>query len=977
MNPLFRGFSFLEMTISGDWCKLRTVRFLFCSKMIDGQDGFEVYGMSEKFVVIDLETTGNSPKKGDKIIQFAAAIVQDGKIVEQYSSFVNPEQEISPFIEELTGITTETVKSAPLFAELAPKILTMLDGAYFVAHNVLFDLSFLQEELVNAGYTEFTGPIIDTVELARILFPTADSYKLNDLALKEHLNHDRPHQADSDAYVTAELLLIFLQQLQNLPSVTIRQLLKLSKGLKCDFFLLLDRVLVEKEGRIEEHAPTIEVYRGLALRKQVNSHEEIFTESATFPYTDDEKEALFQKAFEQYEKRSGQFKMIDTVFQAFADKDHVLIEAGTGVGKSISYLLPAAIFSKQTEEPVIVSTYTIQLQEQLLVKDIPLLQKMVPFQVKTALLKGRSHYLSLAKFEQSLHEADDNYDTCLTKMQILVWLMGTKTGDRDELNLSSGGNLFWNKIKNDETAYFQSKHWLSYDYYLRARKSAQAAHLIITNHALLLTDLIADHAILPPYRYCVIDEGHHFETAAGKYFGQSIDYLTVRLLLNQFGIYEHHQYFYQLEELLKVKVPEEQLDAVRSFEISQLFSELQFEMDDFFRIISHFAKKKSKKSAASRLSYRLKVGDASTEWLAVITSAGRFSNGLRELIAYVDQALKRLKMSEEAFTEAEKTLLADLSTFQNELVEVRYNLETIILKQPDGFVAWVEMDLRALQNATTIYSQPVAISEQLQEHFFAQKDSVIITSATLSVKNSFQFIIDGLGLHSFDVKIEQIESPFRYEEQVQLVIPTDLPEVNAVPLDEYVAAISEHIISIAEGTKGRMLILFTSYEMLRKTYELLKESGLLDEYIIIGQGITGGSRTRLARNFQQFEKSILLGTSSFWEGVDIPGDDLTCLIIVRLPFSPPNEPLTEAKCELIKKNGGNAFSAYSLPEAIIRFKQGFGRLIRTSTDRGFVVVFDKRLHTTSYGKAFLQSIPKVPVKNYTINELTTFIDEWL
>jgi ATP-dependent DNA helicase DinG len=222
-----------------------------------------------------------------------------------------------------------------------------------------------------------------------------------------------------------------------------------------------------------------------------------------------------------------------------------------------------------------------------------------------------------------------------------------------------------------------------------------------------------------------------------------------------------------------------------------------------------------------------------------------------------------------------------------------------------------------------------------------------------------------------------IPSPFAYEKQVQLLIPEDLPEINSVSLDEYVVAITEHIITIAEATKGRMLILFTAYDMLKKTFELIKESGFLNEYVMIAQGITSGSRTRLTRNFKRYDKAILLGTSSFWEGVDIPGEDLSCLVIVRLPFSPPDEPLTAAKCQLITQLGGNAFSDYSLPEAILRFKQGFGRLIRTETDRGIMFVFDKRIVTTKYGKEFLKSIPSVPVKKGNIDELVELIHSWL
>ena len=304
-------------------------------------------------------------------------------------------------------------------------------------------------------------------------------------------------------------------------------------------------------------------------------------------------------------------------------------------------------------------------------------------------------------------------------------------------------------------------------------------------------------------------------------------------------------------------------------------------------------------------------------------------------------------------------------------------LRQMILQSKKDNVYWIETDTRAKQNKTTIYSQPIAVSEQLKELFFEKKKSVVMTSATLTVKGSFQYAMSELGLEGMSCHQEQIPSPFHYDKQVQLIIPDDLPEINEVSLQEYVYAIGEHIISIAEATKGRMLILFTSYDMLRKTYELIKESGLLQDYSLLAQGITSGSRLRLTKNFQRFEKAILFGTSSFWEGIDIPGEDLSCLVIVRLPFSSPEEPIAEAKSIVIKQYGGNPFMEYSLPEAVLRFKQGFGRLIRTRSDKGIMIVFDRRIVTKRYGKVFLDAIPDVQAKEMNIQQIVAQIDSWL
>nr|WP_263325930.1 ATP-dependent DNA helicase DinG [Neobacillus sp. Marseille-Q6967] len=931
--------------------------------------------MSNKFVVVDLETTGNNPKKGDKIIQFAAVVIEDGTIKESFSSLVNPKKEIPIFIEELTGLDDTMVKDAPLFSEIAPRVNELLDGAYFVAHNVLFDLSFLQEELIQAGFEGFYGSVLDTVEMARILFPTADGYKLSDLAAKENLNHDRPHQADSDAQVTAELFLILMERLGQLPSMTLQQLANLAGGLKSDLQQLIEEILSEKNQIDENLAETIEIFQKLALKKQVPFNR-MGTSSVgeSYPENDEEKIALLRKGIEKFHKRIGQFKMMDGVFDSFKNEHHTLIEAGTGVGKSLGYLLPAAYFARLKKEPVVVSTHTIQLQEQIMNKEIPLLSRMLPFEIKSVLLKGRNHYICLEKFSRALLEENDNYDTTLTKMQILVWLTETETGDRDELNLSSGGNLFWNKVKNEHTIIPKNKIWLENDFYLRAKRAVEDADLIVTNHSLLLSNLSSDERILPEFDYVIIDEGHHFDKVASQFFGHTLDYLTTRILFSQFGQYEQKQLFYEFVKILESQNIGEMQEKQK---VNQMIVELTYEMDEFFRLISIYAKTKSgARKGINRPKIRFSRDDKGKETKALVHSAERFSFLIKDLHTILSKHLEIVMNKKEFLSSQQKGKLEEFVSFIHDLEELKHSIQNCFMKDSLD-VKWIEIDFRSQQNVTTFFAQPAFVASSLRERFFKVKKGVVLTSATLTVNQSFDYILNELGLDSSLTKTMTISSPFEYKNQVQLLIPEDLPEINTVSLEEYVISITEHIITIAEATKGRMLILFTAYDMLKKTYDLIKESGFLHDYAMIAQGITGGSRTRLTRNFQRYDKALLLGTSSFWEGIDIPGEDLSCLVIVRLPFSSPDEPLTEAKCQIIKQQGGNPFNKYSLPEAIIRFKQGFGRLIRTETDRGIMIVFDKRIITTRYGKNFLQSIPSVPIKKGSIDELVDIINTWL
>ncbi|OCA90903.1 ATP-dependent helicase DinG [Bacillus sp. FJAT-27225] len=927
--------------------------------------------MHKKYVVVDLETTGNSPKKGDRIIQFAAVVIEDGKISDQYTTLLNPGKPIPLFIEELTGLTDEAVKEAPQFSEVAPKISSILEDAYFVAHNVLFDLGFLQEELLMAGEEGFFGPVLDTVEMARFLEPEADSYKLSDLAEKEGLNHDRPHQADSDAYVTAELFLLFLKKLEALPIKTLNQLTALSEGLKSDIHLLLEEYTSRRGTLFQAETSSMVTINGISLKRRTSSSGIDSESGVQYPFKDEEKQEMMRNSIEEYEKRTGQFEMMDEVYHAFSNQTHALIEAGTGIGKSIGYLLPAAYFSRKSGAKVVISTYTIQLQEQLMKKDIPLLKRTIPFPITASLMKGRSNYLSLPAFAKSLEEENDNYDTSLAKMQILVWLTRTETGDRDELNLSSGGALYWNGISEDGNSTGRSSAWQGYNFYEQAVQLANEADLIITNHSLLLADVEAGGRILPSYEYAILDEGHHFEHAAAEHLGIRLDYIGARLILGQFGLFEQKQLFYKADRF--VSQLEGRGKAGSRAAINQIVADTVYEMDEFFGLLFSYVKKAVKNHGQNRLKTRIDENKQVHEWETLKNAADRFSFLLKD----ISEAAASLRESIAPLgTDEGSALAVQLAAFISDAEELRLKLNGVFTHDTE-FVKWIETDTRSPQNATCIYSMPLSVAKKLHSMFFSSKKSVVLTSATLTIDHSFKFILSGLGLNQNQVNTVSIPSPFNYEQNVKLFISTDLPAVNTVPQDEYIAEIAGRIISICDAAKGRMLILFTSHEMLKKTFELVKESGLLEEYALIAQGITGGSRSRLTRNFLKFEKAVLFGTNSFWEGIDIPGEGLSCLVVVRLPFSPPDEPWTKAKCEMIEKTGGKPFSDYSLPEAVLRFKQGFGRLIRTGKDRGVIVVFDRRLGEATYGHSFLRSIPRVPIRKVGIDKLIEEIEKWL
>jgi ATP-dependent DNA helicase DinG len=924
-----------------------------------------------RFVVLDLETTGNSATSQDKIIEVGMVVIENDEIIDEFSTMLNPGKLIPPFITKLTGIRDEDVENAPTFPEVADTIVNLLDSSYLIAHNVPFDLGFLNAELTTIGKPTLKNPVLDTVELTRIFYPQAPGFKLGILA--EHLNimHKNPHRALSDAYVTAELFLKLKRRISSLPFETVQHLLKIEKTLKSDLYELLQDQL-ELLAFSTEETDYIS-YKGLAFRNiSPKRRDEISISTSYGDYLDSifEENGTMQDNMKNYEKRDGQRVMSEVIYDSFQGEKHALIEAETGTGKSLAYLIPAIYEAVKTNKKLVVSTYTTQLQSQLLEEEVPLIRKLVSFPFKVALLKGKQHYISIEKFSNELYSGQiDNYDIALTKAMILVWLLETETGDIDELHLPSHGHIFYKRISADaEGQSDPSSPWFKYSFYQKAKRNAQIADVIITNHALLCTDIFNDYQFIPSYEKAIIDEAHHLEETASKHYGLKLDYVNMQHFFNQIGSFGEGRW---LDNLI--------LDnpSVSDVIVKDRWNDLQtltkYELDDLFRTVFQYVLKQEGTQKAlsdvGRIQYRYDANkEVENSWNLIKEMATR-------LIFYIRDLIHLLTLLSEKLTDKEAK---DETVRRIEILQSFIDaLELLFLiNNEEKDVKWIEIEAYGAKNAVYLYCEPVNVSSILQESFFDVKESVILTSATLTMKNSFHFIQKRVGIPTERLLTKKIPSPFSYETQVRVLVPSDFPEINYGNSDDFIAATCESILSLAEITNGRMLVLFTSYDMLKKSYYLLKETMESDKFVLIAQGISSGSRERLKKNFQTFDQSILLGTSSFWEGVDIPGDDLSCLMIVRLPFQPPNHPVYEAKAQDMKKNGGNAFYDLALPNAVIRFKQGFGRLIRSTSDRGIVFVCDARIIKSSYGRYFTDSIPKVPIAFNTTTELMERAKEW-
>ncbi|WP_054968084.1 helicase C-terminal domain-containing protein [Alicyclobacillus ferrooxydans] len=661
-----------------------------------------------------------------------------------------------------------------------------------------------------------------------------------------------------------------------------------------------------------------------------------------------------------FQVRPGQLQMLDAVADALTDGHHLLVEAGTGTGKSLAYLIPAALHAKGNQDKVIVSTHTIALQDQVSHRDFPLLQRSLGTPVSLSVFKGRTHYLCMRKLHQELRSVTlvTPPEEVVTYMQLLVWLTQTPEGNREELAGKPALSSVWPRIQSEtETCINKRCPFFKPCYYFRARARAQEADVVVTNHSLIFTDLKANHRVLPHYNRLIFDEAHHIEQEATRHLGTEVQRfqclsLTSRLTRDN----GKHGVLADLMSRLAGS------DAA-SVKALPTLEQLSDEVLGLRTLIEHTFAGLAMLVAQGQSDFR--ITDKTTQSPAF---SGIAKNGevLLERTAVVEDLAGQL--SETAESEADEDLsgrLFDAVGFLSELVGQAQLLASAGSASAD-WVEWVEVSGNHDRRQIVYHRAPIDVSKILRERLFEAKDSVVLTSATLSVAGDFSFLKQKLGLTAiskqseptFEVTSLTVPSPFDYSRQALLCVPTDVPDLSKMSAEDASVWLSDSIYQLARISQGRLLTLFTSHAMLRATAEYLRRP-LADRGLrLLAQGMDG-NRTQLLRLFQEEPRSVLLGAQSFWEGIDLPGDQLTTLCIVRLPFSPPTHPVTEARNERLEAQGKSAFWHNSLPEAVVRFRQGFGRLIRTVDDKGVVVVFDKRVVTARYGQQFIQSVPNL------------------
>ena len=930
--------------------------------------------MRGELVAIDLETTGLDINT-DRIIEIGAVRMRAGEVLEEYSTLINPGMPIPERTTAITGISQTDVEQAPVINDVLTDLMKFVGDAPIIGHSVSFDMNFMNKHGLFINHVA-----LDTYDLASVLLPRAPRYNLHSLTKTAGIDLEDAHRALDDARASGLLYWELYLRALMLPVATLEAIIAAAQGIDWYARPTFAAALDEKRSQISPGA-VIDDDTGTATGT-VDHLVPLQPNDDIVPLETDQIAALFQRdgdlaqAMPNFEYRQQQEQMATLIADALNAGEHLMVEAGTGTGKSMAYLIPAFEWAALNNERVVISTDTIALQDQLLNKDIPALQNALGVNLNATVLKGRSNYLCPLRLEEMKRRGPTNIEELRVLAKILVWQIETESSDKTEISLRGAAeNSIWTRLSAAEGQGCRSnacRDELGIDCpFYKAYKRAEAAHILIVNHALLVADAKADNRVLPPYDYIIVDEGHHLEDAVTHSASFVIDESALIRRLEDLGD-ERRGLLADLITALKASdVPAKKVKRIETYvgSVNEAANDMRVHVRGLFKAVYNLADtltnlKQGDFTATVRLDKNARAKPAFEQARQRWDILSQFMEVISEATAELSDVVGRFESYD---IDHYADLLRNTQNVARYLEETHASLHGFFDAPDPNTIYWIAVS--ADGRRVGLNTAPLHVGPMIADNLWLNRRSAIVTSATLRTGNSFEYIQERT--FAENVKTHEVGSPFDYKSSTLLYLPDDMPDPSK-EFHQYQKSVEGVILELARALDGRVMALFTSYGQLRQTSRSISDA-LAAQGITVYDQSAGTSRQALLEGFKTTDKAVLMGTRSFWEGIDIPGESLSALVITRLPFPVPIDPIFAARSETYNDH----FNEYAVPEAILRFRQGFGRLIRTRTDRGVVAVLDSRITTRRYGAAFLDSLPECTIKQASIADLPNAATEWL
>ena len=936
----------------------------------------------QEFAFIDLETTGLNANT-DTIIELGAVRFRSGQILDRFQTFVNPGRKLPAFIQQLTSITPAQIERAPAFHQVAGRFAEFIGDLPIVGHNVSFDIGFLRSHhlpLPNLNY--------NTYDLASIFLPILPEYNLTALAKHLNVKHEQ-HRALGDAEATAFVFHRLLEIAAGRSAAKVAFIARAARAANASVADLLEGLIPYAVGAnavmsASAGGATVSGLELAGLSQRISAHPPAGAGDAPAanalrrPLTEAQVEELlapngiFAQSFHGFETRPQQAEMLKAVTRAIYQSRKLIVEGGTGIGKSVAYLLPAVLYAAAHGQRVVVSTNTINLQEQLIHKDIPTVIRILEDAgileagvVKAAQLKGRSNYICLHRWNNLANSDTLNEEEARVIGKTAIWLDDTDDGDRTLLNLQPQDWGAWSRICADALEGCPAFRDGSPCFLRQARQRAESAHILVINHALLLADLAFGGTVLQDYQRLIIDEAHHLEEEASRQLGFEISDATLPQELD--GVYRVINHLSASARQSGAPEASQARDAAATAtaacnQAGQAWLRLWQAVDALHR--SSARSEGGNRSDQDRQPLTLDQSARQTRpWSLAAIEWESLSAFLRECV----NALAALQkaVTDGWFMLSDDAPAVELAAAGDAIAQINDNLASVFGRYDEEQIQWLDVARRSL----TLHSTPLAVGPILSEKLFAEKESVILTSATLAADSGFDFLRQRVGFPEDSDEL-RVDSPFNYSRNTLLLVPDDLPDPRRAADHAHGAA--QVILNMAQQLDGHLMALFTSHSSLRDTSFRVRGPLRAQGIAVLAQGIDGTPRQLIDR-LQSNPRAVLLGAASFWEGVDLEAGILRALLLCRLPFPVPNDPIVKARGNLYN----NPFNDYQVPNAVLRFRQGFGRLIRSKTDRGAVVILDRRIQTANYGDRFLNALPSCAFEKSSVSSVGEQAARWL